>query len=155
MTELLTAPAPLPLLEPEVDHGAARRSLRDQVERLERELVALQCSAFPKVAPLQLRRVARGGPRLLSIDELEHLRDDLHRGLDAARAELSERAREEEELLRIREAMLLDPAAHKWKLVRNEDCGGRACGAWHVRPRFGLLGMLMNWWRVVVSSGCP
>jgi hypothetical protein len=33
--------------------------------------------------------------------------------------------------------------------------GARGCGDWHVRPRLGLLGMLMNWWRVVVSSGCP
>jgi hypothetical protein len=24
-----------------------------------------------------------------------------------------------------------------------------------VRPRWGVLGMLMNWWRVVISSGCP
>jgi hypothetical protein len=24
-----------------------------------------------------------------------------------------------------------------------------------VRPRLGLIGMLMGWWRVVISSGCP
>ena len=150
-TELLTTP--LPLVEPDV--GAARRSLRDQVERLESELVALQCSSFPKPAPLKLGRTPRGGPRLLSIEELEALRDELHGALDDARAALSEQAEREQAYLRLREEMLRDPAAHRWQLVRNEDCGGRACGAWHVRPRLGLLGMLMNWWRVVISSGCP
>ena len=152
-TEVLTPRAPLPLLEPDV--GAARRSLREQVGRLEAELVALQCSAFPKTAPIHMRKIARGGPRLLSIDELEATRDELHRALGEARAELSEQAQQEEAYLRLREDMLGDPAAHRWQLVRNQDCGGRACGAWHVRPRFGLLGVLMSWWRVVVSSGCP
>ena len=110
---------------------------------------------FPKPVHVALERVPRGGPRLLSIGELEQVRDDLHRALDGARTELSERARVEEANLRLREEMLANPAAHRWRIVRNEDCGGRACGAWHVRPRYGLLGMLMNWWRLVVSSGCP
>ena len=38
---------------------------------------------------------------------------------------------------------------------RHEDIGEPGCKHWHVRPRFGLVGMLMNWWRVVISSGCP
>ena len=37
----------------------------------------------------------------------------------------------------------------------NEDIGEPGCQHWHVRPRWRPLGMLMNWWRVVVSSGCP
>jgi hypothetical protein len=24
-----------------------------------------------------------------------------------------------------------------------------------VRPRWSFIGMLMGWWRVVISSGCP
>ena len=50
---------------------------------------------------------------------------------------------------------MLDPAAHKWVRVGNEDIGEPGCKHWHVRPRWGLLGMLMNWWRVRISSGCP
>ena len=38
---------------------------------------------------------------------------------------------------------------------RTRDIGEPGCRDWHVRPRFGLLGMLAGWWRVVVSSGCP
>ena len=35
------------------------------------------------------------------------------------------------------------------------DVGEPGCGRWHSRPRLGLIGMLMGWWRVKVSSGCP
>ena len=51
--------------------------------------------------------------------------------------------------------VLADPPAYKWVRVANEDIGEPGCKHWHVRPRFGLLGMLMNWWRVRISSGCP
>ena len=51
--------------------------------------------------------------------------------------------------------MLLEPERHAFVRVKNEDVGEPGCCDWHVRPRFGLLGMLAGWWRVVVSSGCP
>ena len=51
--------------------------------------------------------------------------------------------------------MLLEPERHKWVRVSNEDIGEPGCKHWHVRPRWGVLGMLMNWWRVKISSGCP
>ena len=35
------------------------------------------------------------------------------------------------------------------------DVGEPGCGVWHVRPRLGLIGMLMGWWQVKLSSGCP
>jgi hypothetical protein len=35
------------------------------------------------------------------------------------------------------------------------DLGEPGCQSWQVRPRLGLLGMLMGWWRVKHSSGCP
>ena len=61
-----------------------------------------------------------------------------------------------EELNRRRiEEMMLAPEEHKWVRVRNEDIGEKGCKQWHVLPRFGLLGMMLNWWRVRISSGCP
>jgi len=33
--------------------------------------------------------------------------------------------------------------------------GEPGCGVWQVRPRLGLIGMLMGWWQVKLSSGCP
>ena len=53
------------------------------------------------------------------------------------------------------EEMMLAPEEHKWVRVRNEDIGEKGCKQWHVLPRFGPLGLLMNWWRVKISSGCP
>ena len=50
---------------------------------------------------------------------------------------------------------MLEPKRHKWRRISAEDIGEPGCKHWHVRPRFGLVGMLMNWWRVVISSGCP
>ena len=51
--------------------------------------------------------------------------------------------------------MLADPPAHKWERISNEDLGRPGCTTYHVRPKAGLLGMLMGWWQVVVSGGCP
>jgi hypothetical protein len=51
--------------------------------------------------------------------------------------------------------MLLEPERHKWVRIGNEHIGEPGCKHWHVQPRWGILGMLMNWWRVRISSGCP
>jgi hypothetical protein len=39
--------------------------------------------------------------------------------------------------------------------IKVEEVGERGCGAYHVRPRLGVVGMLMGWWQVKLSSGCP
>ena len=51
--------------------------------------------------------------------------------------------------------MLAAPAGLKWVRVSRDDIGEPGCGHWHSRPRLGPIGMLMGWWRVKVSSGCP
>jgi hypothetical protein len=51
--------------------------------------------------------------------------------------------------------MRLNPRAYKYVRVTNADLGEHGCWSWHVRPRLGLIGMLMGWWRVKLSSGCP
>ena len=61
----------------------------------------------------------------------------------------------EEQNRRLIEEMLLEPEAHHWEHVSSEDIGESGCRHWHVRPRWGILGMFLNWWRVVISSGCP
>ena len=138
------------------DERAARRTLLDQVRRLEEESVGLFCSAWPrKGLDLLPETPSRAGPRLLTMGELEELRDDLVEQVRRGRAALDERGLAEEHNRRLIEAMLLDPESHRWVHVSNEDIGEPGCTHWHVRPRFGLLGILMRWWRVVVSSGCP
>ena len=133
---------------------AARRDLRDQVARLERDLTELSCSVWPRLE-LQGARAAGGPSKLLSLGELETLRDELAHSLAGARRELGARLLAEEHNRRLMEEMLADPAAHPWVRVSHADIGEPGCRDWHVRPRFGLLGMLAGWWRVVVSSGCP
>ena len=51
--------------------------------------------------------------------------------------------------------MLAAPAGLQVGQVTRADIGEPGCGAWHSRPRLGPIGMLMGWWRVKVSSGCP
>jgi hypothetical protein len=51
--------------------------------------------------------------------------------------------------------MLLDPGHHRWIRISQAELGEPGCGAYHVRPRLGLVGMLAGWWQVKVSSGCP
>jgi hypothetical protein len=136
------------------DERAARRSLLDQVARLEEELGQLFCSLWPRKG-FTVGVAGRGGPRLLSLAELEELRDELAARVQHVRRALSDRTYDEEQHRRLIEEMLLDPAAHKWVRVQNEDIGEPGCKSWHVRPRWSFIGMLMGWWRVVISSGCP
>jgi hypothetical protein len=92
---------------------------------------------------------------MLTLADLERLRDELAARVKEAQQALAERAHEEERNRRLIEEMLLQPERHRWVRVQHADIGEPGCRQWHVRPRLGLLGMLMNWWRVVLSSGCP
>jgi hypothetical protein len=145
------APARLPA----VDEAAARRALRDQIARLEAELGGLLLSTWPRSGVVDCGVPGGRTARVQTLAELESLRDRMADRVGAARRALDERGRLEEKARRTREAMLLEPERHAFARVTNEEVGDPGCVDWHVRPRFGLLGMLMHWWRVVVSSGCP
>jgi hypothetical protein len=153
ITDVLAPRAP-GIVEPGVDERAARRSLLGQIAKLESELASLFCSAYPRTG-FDWKVASRGGPRILSLGELERVRDELAERLEVNRRELSDRALVEEQNRRLIEEMLLEPEKHRWVRVGNCDIGEPGCHHWHVRPRFGLLGMLMGWWRVRISSGCP
>jgi hypothetical protein len=143
-----------PLAPVRVDERAARRSLRDQIARLEHELVTVAAAAQPRL-PLPPSAAPHAGPRVLSLGELERTRDDLAARvgeLRATRRELADRQAAKRLLV---ERMLLDPGRFKWVRVTNDDLGEPGCKSWHVRPRLGLIGMLAGWWHVKVSSGCP
>lgn len=139
----------------EHDDPVARRELRRQVSAMEIELAQLFASAFPRTGIEFGVPAPGGGPRVLSVDELERVRDALAKRIADARAHLDEYGRAEEANRGLIERMTADPDSHKWVRVSNEDIGERGCRHWHSRPRWGLLGMVMGWWRVKVSSGCP
>jgi hypothetical protein len=138
----------------ETGERGARRSLREQIARLERNLAHTFTGAYPRTG-LEWGVPAMAGPRMLGLGELERLRDDLAARLRHARGDLAQRTAREEECRRLIERMMLDPASYKRVRVSREDIGERGCGHWHVRPRLGLVGMLMGWWQVKLSSGCP
>jgi hypothetical protein len=143
-----------PQTVPDVDEAAARRSLRVQIGRLERELGDIFVTAFPRTG-VDVQVPAADGPRLLTLGDLERLRDRLAERLADARRVLGERVAEEERKRVLLERMLLEPAKLKFARVTNRDIGESGCVAWQVRPRLGLVGMLMGWWQVKLSSGCP
>ena len=137
------------------DERPARRTLLDQIEHLEGELTAVVLSSWPRPQAIDVSVPSRGGPRLLTFAELEQLRDDLAYRVELARGEREALARREEECRLLIEDMLLAPQDYKWVRVSNEDIGEPGCKHWHVRPKLGPVGLLMNWWRVKISSGCP
>jgi hypothetical protein len=137
-----------------VDEAPARRSLRAQIARLERELAALFSSAYPRKG-LDWQVRSPGGPRLLGLDDLEVLRDELAERVEETRRTLRDRAYVERKNRERIEDLIADPSKFKWVRISNADIGEPGCKFWHSRPKLGLIGMLMGWWRVRISSGCP
>ena len=124
----MTALLDTPLLDVAVVSEAdMRRSLRMQIARLE--------------AQLPPGRGSRDrGARLLSVDELERTRDDLVRRIQERRFTDGE---EQDRKRRLREEMLLDPAAHFGRTVSNAEVGEPGCTRWS------------SWFRLRISGGCP
>ncbi len=138
----------------ELDERGARSDLRRQIAAMELVLARLFGSAFPRQG-IDFSVPGMGGPRMLSVDELEKVRDSLAARIQEVRADLHDYAVVEEANRELIEEMTADPASHKWVRVYNEDIGEPGCKHWHSTPKWGVLGMLLGWWRVKISSGCP
>jgi hypothetical protein len=125
-----------------VDERAARADLRGQIARLEAR---------------GGHAGARSGPRLLSLGELEAVRDALaapSKG-ESSTVGVAESPFDVEGARLLLERVLAEPALHRFVRIPLAALGEPGCGAYHVRPRLGLLGMLAGWWEVKLSSGCP
>jgi hypothetical protein len=134
--------------------AAARATLRDQIARLDRELAVLTASTYPRLG--RLAGDSRGaGPRLLTLGDLERIRDALAARLSEARGAAEAQAARQAQALGELERMVADPPAHKWRRLTNADLGRPGCTTYHVVPRAGVVGMLMGWWQVKISGGCP
>ena len=139
-----------------VDTGEreARRELREQIARLEEQLAGQVTTAFPRsphVSPIGGER----GARLQTLSDLEQRRDALAAAVADVRKRVDELGRRQEQARGRLEGIMLEPEAHPWERVTHEDIGEPGCRQYHARPRRGFLGLLMNWWRVIISSGCP
>lgn len=137
-----------------LDERAARFALRAQVARLERRLSAVSAASFPHGGIETAVPVARG-PRLLTLAELEVIRDALAGRLAAGARVLEARGQEQERARVTLERMLLAPGEHRRVRIAQRDLGEGGCGVWQVKPRMGPIGMFMGWWHVKLSSGCP
>ena len=148
-------PDPAAVVVPVVDERAARRTLRDQIARLERELATACLDACPRIDPGPPPPALAAGPRLLSLGELERVRDALAARLARVRDEADAQLLRQAESRSLLERMQADPAAYKWLRVSNAQLGEPGCKHFHVRPRLGPIGLLAGWWHVKVSSGRP
>ena len=133
----------------------ARAELRRQIGRLEWQLATLVAEAFPRLEVDTGVPAPCSAPRALGLGELEALRDALAIRVADARRALRERADREARNRELLDQMLARPAEFPWMQISRADIGEPGCGHWHSRPRLGPVGMLMGWWRVKVSSGCP
>lgn len=141
----------------ELDERAARATLRRQIARLERRLADTTMELWNTrvLEPVARAPVVHAEARLLTLAELETARDGLVAAVRAAEDTVVEHAGLQADARSRLEAMLADPAAHRYETIRRADLGEPSCGAYHVVPRLGLLGMLFGWWCVKLSSGCP
>ena len=158
LLELQTLPRRVPELPSLYTDRATERRLRDDLRRqialLERRLGELFASAFPR-HDIEFGVTAAGGPRMLGVAELESVRDRLALRLRDAEAEVARRGRIEERNRQRLEEMLAAPENYRWLRISAREIGEPSCRSWTSEPRFGVVGMLMGWWRVKVSSGCP
>jgi len=134
--------------------AAARRALRGQIARLERELAAIVATTFPRIAPPPGPAVARG-PRLLDLAALERARDALAARVSTAHRAAAEQAVAQAAARERLQSMLADPPGHRGERIANRELGLPGCTTYAVLPRLGPVGLLGGWWRVKVSSGCP
>ncbi len=132
------------------DAKAARASLRGQIARLEATL-----APYPEAEAATAAASLAPHPHVADLGELEAARDALVAQLKTARANAEQRDESQSFARLRREKALADPASHRWEIGSREQMGEPGCGHWQVRPAFGPVGALMNWWRVKISSGCP
>jgi hypothetical protein len=106
------------------DERAARIQLRGQIAALEAQLSDAVVIAFPH-GGVHGAVPAPGGPRLLTLGELERIRDALADRLAQARGVLEERGERQEASRALLERMLLEPSRYKFVRVANRDLGER------------------------------
>ena len=138
----------------EHDERDARADLRRQIAAMELALARLFGSAFPRKG-IDFSVPGMGGPRLLSVDELEQVRDALAVRIQEVRADLHDHAVVEEANRELIEEMTADPASLQVGARLQRGHRRARLQALARQPKWGLLGMLLGWWRVKISSGCP
>jgi len=141
-------------LELQVPTRPARHEFYRQIARLEHELSAATAGLTPSRRP-QVSASRAGKPHVLDDTELESIRDALLARLDEVKGLLTRQAADHAEARALLKRMDEVPAHFRWTTVTTKDMGDEGCLTWQSVPVLGPIGVLGNWWRIRMSSGCP
>ena len=131
-----------------------RHEFYRQIARLEHELSTAVARLDPSRRPeAKASRTAR--PRLLSDAELESTRDALVARLGDTEQLLTRQTADHAEARALLKRMSDAPAEYRWVSVTTKELGDEGCRTWQSVPVLGPIGLLGNWWRIRMSSGCP
>ena len=140
----------------EVDEAAARRTLREQIARLESELGALFCSTFPRTGFDWGVPSARRPARAVAAPSSSDIRDEL---ADAARSTTASSSAtaptSRSSTAAASRRCCSTPPSTSGSASRTRTSASAAASSGTSARASASLGMLMNWWRVRISSGCP
>ena len=131
-----------------------RKEFLRTIESLERELQQVVTA----LTPANRRRLitpSSARPHLLSLAELEIVRAGLAAELGRAQETLAGQIHTRRNKRMLLKRMTEEPVKFHWARVTTIDLGEHGCRSWEVVPKLGPVGMLANWWRVRISSGCP
>ncbi|HJR88933.1 MAG TPA: hypothetical protein VJ782_02080 [Aeromicrobium sp.] len=131
-----------------------RHEFHRQIARLERELSASLVSLDPARRPLA-KPSPTAQPHLLSDAELESTRDALVARLGEIEALLVRQSADRDQARALLKRMSDAPAEYRWVTVTTKETGDEGCRTWQSVPVMGPVGILGNWWRIRMSSGCP
>ena len=133
---------------------AGRHGLYEQIAHLERELTSMVAKLEPSRRP-RPSKAEPTRPHLLSNVELERTRDELITRIGLAEDLIERQTAGRSGARALLKRMSEMPAAFPWATVSTKDLGTKECRAWQSVPVLGPIGMLGNWWRIRMSSGCP
>lgn len=134
--------------------STTRHEFYRQIARLEYELSTAVAGLEPDRRPQPTgSRSAR--PHILSDTELESTRDALVARIGEAEELLVRQDADQVAARALLKRMTEDPAAYRWTKVTTGETGDDGCRTWQSVPVMGPVGMLGNWWRIRMSSGCP
>jgi hypothetical protein len=131
-----------------------RHEFHRQIARLEHELSTALAGLDPSRRP-QATASRTAQPHVLNDAELEATRDALVARLGEAEELVTRQKADHEAARALLKRMDEAPAHFRWTKVTTKDMGVEGCRTWQSVPVLGPIGMLGNWWRIRMSSGCP
>ena len=132
-----------------------RHQFHRQIARLESQLAAALAQLDVAHRPARAERDTMPAPRVLTSEELEATRDALVARISKVQDLIARQSADRAEAQALLKRMTEAPTEFRWAQVTTKDLGVDGCKSWQSVPVMGPIGMLGNWWRIRMSSGCP